>query len=98
MRKATKDAYSAFISRRNYSKGNTRVEIHNGETYMYLFNNLIAKTENGNTLINHCGYTTNTTAERLNAFDIRIRKERDKFIVNEEFVWKDGWLTINQIH
>lgn len=98
MRKATEDVYSAFISRRNYSKGNTRVEIHNGESYMYLFDNLIAKTENGNTMLNHCGYTTATTAERLNSFDVRIRRSGGKFIVNEEFVWKDGWLTINQMH
>lgn len=97
MRQTTKDAYQAFLWKKKLTKGNTYVEPRNGEVYMYLFGNLIAKTENGDTLINHCGYKTATTQERLNAFDIRIRREKGQFIVNEKFIWEDGWLNINQL-
>lgn len=99
MRKITKDAYQAFLWKKKFTKGNTYVEPLYGEVYMYLFGNLIAKTENGNTLINHCGYITATTQERLNAFDVKIRRKRKKgqFIVNEKFIWKDGWLNINEL-
>ncbi len=98
MRKITEAAYSAFINKRRFSRDNTKVEVDNNEVYMYLFGNLIAKTENGNVLINHCGYKTATTQERLNAFDVRIRRDEGRFIVNEEFIWEHGWLNINELH
>lgn len=97
MRQITKDSYNAFMARERFSKGNTHVEISNGEAYMYLFGNQIAKTDGEDVLINHCGYITATTQERLNAFNVNIRKEKDKFIVNEKFIWKDGWLNINEL-
>lgn len=97
MRQITKDAHDAFIRGKDFSRSNTYVESRNGEVYMYLFNNLIAKTENGNVLINHCGYKTVTTQERLNAFHVNIRREKGQFIVNEKFIWKGGWLNINDL-
>lgn len=97
MRQITQDAYKAFVHGKNFSRGNTHVERRNGESYMYLFGNMIAKTENGNVLINHCGYKTSTTRERLSAFYSKIRKSGNELIVNEKFVWEEGWLNINDL-
>ena len=94
MRDIDLKAHVAFRKKRNVNLGNTKVEIRDGESYMYLFGNLIAKTENGRTLINHCNWITNTTRERLSAF-ITLRRSKGEFIVNEKFVWEDGWLDVN---
>jgi len=87
-------AYLAFKHKRNLRLKNTRVKVVDGESYMYLFGNLIAKTEKGKTLINHCNWRTNTTRDRLSAF-ITLRRSKGEFIVNERFIWEDGWLDVN---
>lgn len=94
MNTTTEKAYKAFIQKRNRKIGNTEVRVENGESHMYLFGNLIAKTYEGRLLINHCGWVTNTTKERLSAF-ITLRRSKGGFIVNEKFVWEDGWLDVN---
>lgn len=94
MRDVDLKAHVAFRKKRNVNLGNTKVEIRNGESYMYLFDNLIAKTENGRTLINHCNCITASTQARLSAF-ITLRREKGQFIVNERFVWEGGWLDVN---
>ena len=80
-------AYLAFKHKRNLRLKNTIVKVVDGESYMYLFGNLIAKTEKGKTLINHCNWISATTQARLSAF-ITLRRSKGEFIVNEEFVWK----------
>ena len=87
-------AYLAFKHKRNLRLKNTRVKVVDGESYMYLFGNLIAKTEKGKTLINHCNWISATTQARLSAF-ITLRRSKGEFIVNERFVWEDGWLDVN---
>ncbi len=89
-------AYLAFKHKRNLRLKNTIVKVVDGESYMYLFGNLIAKTEKGKTLINHCNWISATTQARLSAF-ITLRRSKGEFIVNEEFVWKDGWLDVNEL-
>lgn len=97
MRRITQEAFNAFKGRRSFRKSNTRVKIDtNNNAYMYLFGNLIAKTENGDTLINHCGYITPTTRDRLSAF-VRLRMCKGTFIVNEKFEWDKGWLKVNTL-
>jgi hypothetical protein len=98
MRKITEESVRAFNNRQRFNKGNTIVVIDSdGEAYMYLFGKLIAKTCNGDTLINHCGYKTDTTRERLNGFNVTIRLSKETFIVNEQFEWEEGWLNINTL-
>ena len=94
MNYTTMEAYKAFVQKKNKKIGNTEVKIENGESHMYLFGNLIAKTDGGRTLIYHCNWRTDTTRERLSAF-ITLRKSKGQFIVNERFVWEDGWLDVN---
>ena len=89
-------AYLAFKHKRNLRLKNTRVKVVDGESYMYLFGNLIAKTEKGKTLINHCNWISVITQARLSAF-VTLRRSKEEFIVNEEFVWKDGWLDVNEL-
>lgn len=98
MRRITKEAFNAFKNRKSFRKSNTRVMIDvNKNTYMYLFGHLIAKTEGDDILINHCGYVTSTTRDRLSAF-IRLRRCKGIFIVNEKFEWEEGWLNINTLY
>lgn len=95
MRKITIEAYQAFINKRNYSSSNTKVRTNNGESYMYLFGNLIAKTEYGETLISDGGYSPSViTRERLSAF-INISIHKGKFIINNEYPWDGKWININ---
>lgn len=94
MNYTTMEAYKAFVQKKNKKIGNTEVKIENGESHMYLFGNLIAKTDGRRTLIYHCNWRTDTTRERLSAF-ITLRKSKGQFIVNERFVWEDGWLDVN---
>ena len=70
MRKISELARNAFYNGNDFRKDNTRVE-HNFSdnfSYLYLHGNCIAKRDNINNklYVNHCGYTTNTTKERLN--------------------------------
>lgn len=94
MNATSEKASNAFRKRQNINLGNTSVRVVDGESYMYLFGNLIAKTEGGRTLIYHCNWRTNTTRDRLSAF-ITLRRSKGEFIVNERFVWEDGWLDVN---
>lgn len=96
MNATSEKASNAFRKRQNINLGNTSVRVVDGESYMYLFGNLIAKTEKGKTLINHCNWISATTQARLSAF-VTLRRSKGEFIVNEEFVWKDGWLDVNEL-
>ena len=73
MRKISELARNAFYNSNDFRKNNTRVE-HNfidNFSYLYLHSNCIAKRDNTNNklYVNHCGYTTNTTKERLNSLN-----------------------------
>jgi hypothetical protein len=99
MRKVSEDARNAFESRKRFSSSNTKVVIENGEARMYLFNNLIAKTENGDTFICDGGHQpSNTTRDRLNAFrHVNLRISKGQFILNEKRKWDGEWINIFEI-
>lgn len=65
MRKITKEAISALLNYRKYSKGNTCVISSDNCSSMYLFGNCIARYSSDGLEINHQGYLTCTTLERL---------------------------------
>ena len=95
MRKIDQQAYNAFINKQNYNSSNTRVEVNNGESYMYLFGNLIAKTEYGETLISSGGYRPSvTTRSRLSMF-VNISICKGKFVINNKYPWNGEWININ---
>jgi hypothetical protein len=99
MRKISTDAHSAFINRKRFSSANTQVVIENGESNMYLFGNLIAKTENGETLISGGGHTpSNTTRDRLNAFSrVWLRFTKGQWISNNTTPWDGKWINVRDL-
>ena len=73
MRKISELARNAFYNNEHFKKDNTEVIIEVYPDYkttkLYLHGKCIAKRDNINNklYVNHCGYTTNTTKERLNS-------------------------------
>lgn len=97
MRKITAKAYNAFVYRKRFTESNTSVRIDNGEAKMYLFGNLIAKTDGADILICGGGYRpSRTTRERLSAFPgVNLRMCNNEYIFNEQMKWDGKWLKIN---
>jgi len=87
MRKITKESVDAFVNGRNFKSGNTRVEVRNGETFFYLFNNMIAHRYDGGLYVTTCGWKSNTTKERLNGILSAFNLGR---IHQKDFVWYIG--------
>ena len=72
MKKISQDAARAFMEARPFKRTNTKVEVLDNVTIMYLFGNAIAYRYNDpeRTLaITNAGWFSNTTKERLNAID-----------------------------
>lgn len=67
MRKITRDAQYAFMHRENFKRDNTEVKQHNEvSASLYLHGNEIAWMDETGIFINHRGWSTATTKERLN--------------------------------
>ena len=98
MRQITADAYYAFCHKKRFRKSNTEVAIINGEAHLYLFGNEIARTDDGRVLISSAGYVTSTTRERLNAFRVRLRIAKGKFILNECMQWDGKWINVGDTY
>lgn len=98
MRKISKDAYDAFMNRKRFSSSNTKVVIEDGEAKMYLFDNMIAKTENGETFISGGGYQpSNTTRDRLNAFSgVWLSINKGRWIIAQKMIWDGNWASVDK--
>lgn len=96
MKKISEQAYNAFISKRRYKNSNTRVEIENEEAKMYLFDNLIAYTENEETFVSAGGHPpSNTTRDRLNAFpEVWLRHKKGEWLAGRGIHWDGNWANI----
>ncbi len=68
MRQITNESVNAFISGRSFKKDNTVIVINEvtGNVSLLLYGNLIALLSGSELMINHQGWKTNTTKERLN--------------------------------
>ena len=71
MRGITETTVNAFLAGKAMSKGNSGVSVDSQWIHMSLFGHKIARRENTEGPVqflwmNNCGYTTNTTKERLN--------------------------------
>lgn len=76
----------AFIEGRRLHIGNYS---STGEAFL-LFGNTIAQKIEGGFIIQDCGYCSQTTCSALNCLpSVRLRKEKFKWIWNEERTW-DG--------
>lgn len=98
MRKIDEQARDAFINKKRFKLRNTKVNIIDGEPHLYLHDNLIAKLENNELLINHCGWETLTTKSRLNALPgVHIKMIKGKFRLNEMGYMTKEWININRL-
>ena len=97
MRKISSDAYDAFVNRKRFSCSNTKVVVEDGEAKMYLFDNLIAKTEDGATFISGGGHIpSNTTRDRLNAFpQVWLSIKKGKWIIEQKIFWDGNWANVD---
>jgi hypothetical protein len=84
MRKITAQAADAFKAGHAFKLSNTRVEIRNGEAFLYLHDNMIAHKAGDQLYITHCGWKTPTTKERLNAVLDAFRLPRLK---QKDYTW-----------
>ena len=69
MKKITIQSIQAFNNSQNFKKANMEIEVNEKGTFMYLFDNLIAKRIDNRLYITNAGWQSNTTKERLNGLD-----------------------------
>ena len=90
MRQISIDSARAFLNGDKFNRDNTKVSVHNGYAFMYLFGNWIARKnlKNGNININNCGYATVTTKDRLNAIiSYCDDKHNFRYIFQKNYTW-----------
>lgn len=98
MRKIDEKARDAFMNRKRFKSPNTEVKIVNGDSHLYLFGHLIAKLENDELLINHCGWETRTTSSRLNSLPgVKIKIVKRDFMLDKVGRMEKGWININRL-
>jgi hypothetical protein len=91
MRKITQEAIDAFTNKYNFHKGNTSVEHSTRVSMMYLHGNCIARLTSQGLEVNHQGYITNTTKERLNGIPgVHIQQKNFIWYLNGKEML-DGW-------
>lgn len=98
MRKISEDAYNAFISKETFKRSNTEVKIIDGEAQLFLFDRMIAKTENGELFISNGGYPpSNTTRDRLNSFpEVWLRRIKGRWVINNKIEWDGNWKNLKE--
>lgn len=98
MRKIDEQARDAFVQRKRFKLRNTKVDIIDGEPHLYLHGNLIAKMENNELLINHCGWETVTTKSRLNSLPgVRINLVKGDFMLHKMGHMEERWINIDRL-
>lgn len=98
MRQVTADAYYAFNRKERFKSSNTEVVVSGDNVKLLLFNNEIAKEEDGEIYICNGGWNSVTTRERLSPFVTRIRKVKNDIIINEKIKLSSKWLNLNDIN
>ncbi len=86
MRNITEESIEAFMNAVPFNKSNTKVEVLPNVTILRLFGHAIAYRYNDpeRTLtITNCGYSTNTTKERLNGIPrVNIQQKKGVWYLN----------------
>lgn len=75
MKEIEKKMVDAVDNGRNFTGNNTTVRHEDGNTYVYLFGNLIYKIVDGKAQFSMCGWNTTTTRSRLNALGVNVRSK-----------------------
>ena len=91
MRKITKEVVEALLNYKNYSKGNATIKFNGLVSEMYLHGNCIARYNPNGLEINHQGYLTCTTLERLRGLPgVHIKLIKGIWYLNGKEMAK-GW-------
>ena len=72
MRQIEKEMRYALRNRENFHSSNTTVSHDNGNSYVYLFGNLIYKVVKGKAYFSLAGWNRSTTRSRLNALGVNV--------------------------
>lgn len=78
MRKIEKEMVDAVKNGRNFTGNNTTVRHEDGNTYVYLFDNLIYKIVDGKAQFSMCGWNSTTTHSRLNALGVIVYSKKSQ--------------------
>ena len=85
MKQITLESKKAFLESKNFKKQNMQVEVSKFNTFLKLFNNIIAIKDNetNKIKITNCGWFSNTTKERLNSLpNVSIQQKDFKWYLN----------------
>ena len=85
MKQITLETRNAFLNSKNFKKQNMQVEVSKFNTFLKLFNNIIAIKDNetNKIKITNCGWFSNTTKERLNSLpNVLIQQKNFKWYLN----------------
>ena len=94
MRKITQKAINALYGQYPFKQSNTEVRCVEGIWCMYLHDSRIAQIKPTGLEINHQGYLTNTTKERLNGLPgVSITQKKGIWYLNNSEI-KEGWNVI----
>ncbi len=98
MRKITKEAVSAFLECRPFSKSNMRVIETYGVWKLQLHNNTIAVLDELGVLsVSNAGWASNTTKERLNGLpNVSINQKNWQWYLNG-VEWNGEWKRIGLV-
>lgn len=97
MRKISLLANRAFYNGYDFNLSNTQVKNENGCTYLYLFNNLIARKTPTKVEFNMQGYNTVTTKERLNAIGAGLSTRKGVVYSHGREIDCYAWNTIYEV-
>ena len=94
-RKITKEAVSAFLERRQFSKSNMKVDENYGIYRLKLHGNTIATIDElGVMSVTNAGWASNTTRERLNGLpDVHVKQKNWNWYLNGA-AWNGEWTRI----
>lgn len=94
MRKITKQAVTAFFTRKPFKRDNTEVRNELGYTWLILHGNKIAQRNNGILCVSTGGWNTPTTRERLNGLPgVKVwQKDHTLYLNGKE--WDGDWAVI----
>lgn len=79
----------------NFNGSNTQVEHSNGNSYVYLFGNLIYKVVKGKAYFSLCGWNSNTTRSRLNALGVNVTSKNFTPYHNGKPISANGFHTVD---
>lgn len=96
MRVIEEKMLAALRNGRNLNGNNTTVNHENGNSYVYLFGNLIYKVVNGKAYFSFAGWNTTTTRSRLRALGISVYQRNWTPYYNGKEISTHGFIPVEK--